>query len=80
MSAAKIEPEIKFEQALKVLEAITDKLNNGVEDLDELLSLYEQGIHYMKLCREKLADAELKVEQLTERMHLEMPQGDENGQ
>jgi exodeoxyribonuclease VII small subunit len=71
--------DLKFEQALKILESIADKLNSGVEDLDELLRLYEQGIHYMKICREKLAEAELKVQVLTEKLNKEIPLEEENG-
>jgi len=71
--------DLKFEQALRILESITEKLTSGVDDLDELLKLYEEGIHYMKICREKLAEAELKVQVLTERMNKEIPQEEENG-
>ncbi len=71
--------EMKFEQALKILESIADKLNSGVEDLDELLKLYEQGIQYMKICREKLAEAELKVQILTDKLNKEIPREEENG-
>lgn len=77
---AKIEDkDLKFEQALQVLESIAEKLNDDKTDLDAMLSLYEEGIHYLKLCREKLAEAELKVKILNERMAKELPQEDENG-
>jgi exodeoxyribonuclease VII small subunit len=79
MANADKDKELKFEQALKILESITEKLTGGVDDLDELLRLYEEGIHYMKICREKLAEAELKVQILTERMNKEIPQEEENG-
>jgi exodeoxyribonuclease VII small subunit len=79
MSNSHTDQELKFEQALKILESIAEKLNNEVGDLDELLRLYEQGIHYMKICREKLAEAELKVQILTEKLDREIPQENENG-
>jgi exodeoxyribonuclease VII small subunit len=71
--------ELKFEQALKKLESIAERLNTGNEDLDELLKLYEEGIHYLKICREKLADAEMKVQILTDRLNKELPEEEENG-
>jgi len=71
--------ELKFEQALKKLETISERLNSGNEDLDELLNLYEEGIRYLKICREKLAEAEMKVQILTERLNKELPEEEENG-
>ncbi len=71
--------EMKFEQALRTLEEITQKITGGTESLDELLVLYEEGIQYLKICREKLAEAELKVQQLNERLGKDMPQEDGNG-
>jgi exodeoxyribonuclease VII small subunit len=71
--------ELKFEQALKKLETISERLNSGNEDLDGLLNLYEEGIHYLKICREKLAEAEMKVQILTERLNKELPEEEENG-
>lgn len=71
--------ELKFEQALKMLEGIAERLNSGEDDLDELLRLYEEGIHYLKICREKLAEAEMKVTMLTERLNKELPEEGENG-
>jgi len=70
---------MKFEQALRALEDIVEKLGNQDTELDDMLKLYEQGIHYMKLCQEKLAEAELKVEELSAKMNLEFPLEEENG-
>ena len=70
---------LKFEQALRKLEAITERLNSGTEELDELLVLYEEGIRLMKICKDKLAEAEMKVQVLSERLNKELPQEEENG-
>ncbi len=79
MADEKKDKELKFEQALKKLESIAERLNSGNEDLDELLKLYEEGIHYLKICREKLAEAEMKVQILTDRLNKELPEEEENG-
>jgi exodeoxyribonuclease VII small subunit len=71
--------DLKFEQALKILEDIAEKLTDESIPLDDMLVLYEEGIHYLKLCREKLAEVEMKVEILNEKMNKELPQEEENG-
>lgn len=65
---------IKLEQALKTLEEITERMSRNEDDLDEMLKLYEEGIEYMKICRQKLAEAEMKVQILNERMNKEITQ------
>jgi len=79
MTAKTEDKDLKFEQALQVLESIAEKMSDEKTDLDAMLSLYEEGIHYLKLCREKLAEAEMKVKILNEKMAKELPQEDENG-
>jgi exodeoxyribonuclease VII small subunit len=70
--------ELKFEQALKILEDISDQMVNSKDDLEEMLRLYEEGLKYLKVCREKLAEVEMKVTILNEKMLKEMPQEEEN--
>ncbi|HUU50547.1 MAG TPA: exodeoxyribonuclease VII small subunit [Nitrospinota bacterium] len=57
--------EIKFENALKRLEEIVGKLEEGNLDLDQSLKLFEEGIKLSKICNKKLKDAEKKIEILT---------------
>lgn len=57
--------EIKFENALKRLEEIVEKLEEGNLDLDQSLGLFEEGIKLSKICNKKLKDAEKKIEILT---------------
>jgi len=79
MQVTPIDANLKFEQALKKLEAIVDKMNSGTEELDELMVLYEQGIQYMKLCKQKLKEAEMQVQVLTDRMNKELQEEEKNG-
>ena len=56
--------EIEFETALKKLESIVEKLENGDISLEDALKQYEEGIKMADLCQKKLTDAEKKVEVL----------------
>ena len=58
------ETNLSFEDAMKRLEEIAGKLENGKATLDESLALYEEGIMLIRLCNEKLAAAEQKVRNL----------------
>jgi len=51
-----------FETALKRLEEIVKKLENGELSLDSALQLFEEGIKLSRFCHTKLEDAERRVE------------------
>jgi exodeoxyribonuclease VII small subunit len=57
--------EMKFETALKRLEEIVEKLEEGDLDLGESLKLFEEGVKLSKVCNKKLNEAEKKIEMLT---------------
>ncbi|MBO5289145.1 MAG: exodeoxyribonuclease VII small subunit [Spirochaetales bacterium] len=54
--------EISFESALKRLEEIAVKMEEGKLPLDESVKLYEEGIKLSKYCNWKLSDVDQKVE------------------
>ena len=56
--------EIKFEKAIEKLEKIVEFLESGEIPLDEALKRYEEGIKIARLCGQKLAEAEQKIEML----------------
>ncbi len=56
---------LSFEEAVKRLETIVEKLEEGSVPLDDVMSLYEEGIGLSKRCLEKLSQAELKLKRLT---------------
>ena len=59
--------EVNFEDALKQLEEVVDRLEGGDSlTLEESLSAFEEGIRLTRICRKKLDDAQLRVEQLIE--------------
>lgn len=56
--------ELKFEEALKKLEAIVDDLEGGELNLDEAIKKYEEGMKLSSLCYKKLQEIQKKVEVL----------------
>lgn len=56
--------EMSFEESLKELEGIADKLEKGQISLDESLLLFENGIKLVRECNTKLKNARQNVEKL----------------
>ncbi len=57
---------MKFEEALASLENIVKSLEAGTLTLDESLEVFGEAVMLVKLCNEKLSEAEQKVRLLTE--------------
>lgn len=57
--------EISFEQALAELQSVIDDLEQGKTTLEKSLSLYERGMELVKLCNDRLDDAEKRVSIVT---------------
>lgn len=53
-----------FEEALQKLESVVEAMESDDLPLETLLAKYEEGAKLVKICQEKLADAELKIQQL----------------
>lgn len=60
--------KLSFEQALKELEKIVDKLADKETSLDDMLVFYAEGIKYLKQCQSKLGEAEAKIKILSEEL------------
>ena len=78
------EKESTFEQSLSQLEAIVGAIEQGKIGLQEAISQYEKGMQLIQRCRNMLANAETKIQQLqlTEdgrlnRVPMEMPKESE---
>ena len=56
------EPEINFEGAMDRLEKIVEQMESGKMPLEDLIVRYEEGMNLVKLCQERLANAEQKIE------------------
>ena len=58
--------KVRFEEAMKKLSKIVDKLENGEGALDEMISLYEEGMTLVKSCEAQLDSYEATIVQLSE--------------
>ena len=54
--------KLTFEDALEELETIARDLEQGDLKLDESIARFERGTELKKFCREKLEEAERKIE------------------
>jgi len=63
---------VPFEEALKKLEGIVDAMESEELPLESLLAKYEEGTRLARVCQEKLAEAELKIQQLEKTASGEM--------
>jgi len=55
---------LPFEESLKKLEGIVEAMEADDLPLETLLARYEEGARLVKICQEKLAEAEVKIQQL----------------
>jgi exodeoxyribonuclease VII small subunit len=55
---------VPFEEALKNLEGVVEAMESDDLPLETLLAKYEEGARLVKICQEKLAEAEIKIQQL----------------
>jgi len=60
--------DLSFGQALEKLEEIVETLENGVDELENVVSLFEAGSEAAKICGKKLSDVENKIEILSQKV------------
>ena len=63
-SENKAQENLSFEDALKELETIVEKLERGEVSLDDAVAAYERGALLKKLCQDRLDEARLKVDKI----------------
>jgi exodeoxyribonuclease VII small subunit len=56
------EAELNFESAMDRLEKIVEQMESGKLPLEDLIVRYEEGTNLVKICQERLAKAEQKIE------------------
>ena len=71
-AAEKAQAEINFETAMDRLEEIVEQMESGKMMLEELIVRYEEGMKLVKICQERLASAEQRIEIIT-RNHAGKP-------
>jgi len=58
--------DMTFEESLRALEELVDKLENGSLDLDKSLDIYENAIKLRDHCRKILEKSERRVQKIME--------------
>lgn len=53
-----------FEEALQKLESIVESMESDELPLETLLARFEEGTHLARVCQDRLAEAETKIQQL----------------
>ena len=56
------EAELNFEGAMDRLEKIVEQMESGKLPLEDLIVRYEEGMNLVKICQQRLANAEQKIE------------------
>jgi exodeoxyribonuclease VII small subunit len=64
-SKPKPEAKLNFEGAMDRLEKIVEQMESGKLPLEDLIVRYEEGMKLVKICQERLANAEQKIEIIT---------------
>ena len=59
------EAELNFEGAMDRLEKIVEQMESGKLPLEDLIVRYDEGMNLVKVCQERLATAEQKIEIIT---------------
>lgn len=59
------EAPVTFEEALRRLDEVVARLESGEIGLEEAVALFEQGQTLLASCRERLAAAQRRIEELT---------------
>ena len=58
-------PPLNFESAMQRLEEIVEEMESGKMPLEDLIVRYEEGMKLVKICQERLASAEQRIEIIT---------------
>src|SRR5205809_7978244 len=58
------EAELNFAGAMDRLEKIVEQMESGKLPIEDLIVRYEEGMNLVKVCQERLANAEQKIEMI----------------
>jgi exodeoxyribonuclease VII small subunit len=59
--------KLTFEEALKQLEQLAERIERGDIGLEESIAKYEEGMSLVQYCRDVLGKAEHKIQQLQQK-------------
>lgn len=60
-------PSLNFEQALKELETLVERMEKGEVSLEDSLKDFERGVELTRACQQALQEAEQRVQILMEK-------------
>ncbi|SFF54502.1 Exodeoxyribonuclease VII small subunit [Halobacillus alkaliphilus] len=58
------EDQLSFEEAMKQLEDLVEKLETGEVPLEKAIQYYQEGMKLSKICSEKLGSVEKQMQQI----------------
>ncbi|MCA1009635.1 exodeoxyribonuclease VII small subunit [Halobacillus halophilus] len=58
------EDQLSFEEAMKQLEDLVEKLETGEVPLEKAIQYYQEGMQLSKICSEKLGNVEKQMQQI----------------
>ncbi|ASF39864.1 MULTISPECIES: exodeoxyribonuclease VII small subunit [Halobacillus] len=58
------EDQLSFEEAMKQLEDLVEKLETGEVPLEKAIQYYQEGMKLSKICSEKLGNVEKQMQQI----------------
>lgn len=73
----KSKKELTYEQAYQKLEEIVEKMNAASVPLDELMSLYEEGMELAKHCDALLKSYDARLEKVAKQSMMQAADADE---
>lgn len=59
--------DIKYEEAVRQLEAIVDKMERGELDIDSMAAQLKEAQELVKLCKQKLKRTDNEIQKLLEK-------------
>jgi len=62
---------MKFEEALKTLETLVDRMEAGGLSLDETIKCYEEGRKLVATCQKELKSVQARIEKVTKSGEVE---------
>ena len=63
-AAPELPEDLTFEQAVRRLETLVEKLEDDTAGLEEALHAYEEGVLLARYCIQRLDTAELRIQEL----------------
>ena len=78
MAKKKDKDTVSFDETLKEMEGIVERLERDDVSLDDSIQLYEQGICLHKRCSDMLSKARLKIEELTKQADSDQAPGSDS--